>query len=929
MSTTLFRETPSVTVIDNRGLSVREIAYQRHPDSLDSTDVRITRHSFSPNGFLMDSADPRLHSAAQVNFKYFTTHIGTVLRTISTDAGTTMAVNNTAERPLVVLSNLLIAGDNAEDASQAVIRRFLYEAAPLSGRLLAVTQGEAGVMSVVAERFLYAGGTQAEQSRNIAGQCVKHYDTAGLVQTGSVALSGGPASITRRLLKEANNSDTVVDWQGASEEAWQAALNDAAYTTLTAVDATSAVLNTTDAAGNQQQLTYDLAGSLSGTWLTLKGGMQQAIVRSIEYSAASQKLSEELGNGVVKTYTYEMKVQRLAKIKAERPVGHVSGARVLQDLRYAFDPVGNVLSVRNHAEAIHFWRNQKVVPESKNTYDSLYQLIHASGREKAGSRRPGSHAPSATLSCSAGPCAYTNYAREYTYDRGGNLTQIRHSAVATTNSYSIDITISDRSNRGVLSTLAEKPADVEPLFTVGGQQLRLQPGQNLTWTARNELLRVSPVVRGGEVDDSESYRYAASSQRVLKVTTQKNHTSVLVQRVVYLPGLELRTALSDGAETQRLHVIAVGGGRHTQVRVLQSQSAEPDGIVNGQVRYSCNDIIGSCGLEVDGDGKIFSMEVYYPYGGTAVWAARSTVESDYKTIRYSGKERDATGLYYYGWRYYQSWAGRWLSADPASTVDGLNLFRMCRNNPASYWDEQGLSPQAGNEEDEKTLTDFFSEDEVKEHILVADELKANDGYWVFRGLRFRVPFVRRDKSFYSVNKIQSADYPVKGHVLYRAHFGAAEDIARDGVRRNVGVGGEESFDDYLVALFEHTAGSGSDGRVLSLSSKKSVSKKFMSDSKVLVSIRADLYSEPVDNLFISTPQLILQHGARLFYRGKIDYSTLLGAIKQLNSKEHEFFYVGKGGDGRYGEIAPDKITVHSRSSQATLRSKHKNHHASH
>ncbi|WP_226857736.1 RHS repeat-associated core domain-containing protein, partial [Enterobacter cloacae complex sp. P31C] len=58
-------------------------------------------------------------------------------------------------------------------------------------------------------------------------------------------------------------------------------------------------------------------------------------------------------------------------------------------------------------------------------------------------------------------------------------------------------------------------------------------------------------------------------------------------------------------------------------------------------------------------------------------------------VRYSGKERDATGLYHYGYRYYQPWSGRWLSADPAGTVDGLNLFRMCRNNPVTHTDNDG------------------------------------------------------------------------------------------------------------------------------------------------------------------------------------------------------------------------------------------------
>ncbi|MEX5354457.1 hypothetical protein WCE02_24425, partial [Pseudomonas juntendi] len=70
--------------------------------------------------------------------------------------------------------------------------------------------------------------------------------------------------------------------------------------------------------------------------------------------------------------------QRLSSIKTER---QGTGAKVLQDLRYAYDPVGNVLKIRNDAEATRFWRNQKVVPENTYSYDSLYQLAIATGRE--------------------------------------------------------------------------------------------------------------------------------------------------------------------------------------------------------------------------------------------------------------------------------------------------------------------------------------------------------------------------------------------------------------------------------------------------------------------------------------------------------------------------------------------------------------------
>ncbi|TCB90301.1 RHS repeat protein, partial [Kosakonia quasisacchari] len=69
------------------------------------------------------------------------------------------------------------------------------------------------------------------------------------------------------------------------------------------------------------------------------GGSEQVIVKSLTYSAAGQKLREEHGNGVVTTYSYEAETQRLVGIKTER----ATTTKVLQDLRYEYDPVGNVL----------------------------------------------------------------------------------------------------------------------------------------------------------------------------------------------------------------------------------------------------------------------------------------------------------------------------------------------------------------------------------------------------------------------------------------------------------------------------------------------------------------------------------------------------------------------------------------------------------
>ncbi|VFS15003.1 Uncharacterised protein [Enterobacter cancerogenus] len=167
----------------------------------------------------------------------------------------------------------------------------------------------------------------------------------------------------------------------------------------------------------------------------------------------------------------------------------------------------------------------------------------------------------------------------------------------------------------MLSTLTENPADVEALFTAGGQQAQLQPGQALVWTPRNELLQVTPVVRDGGEDDRESYRYDGGSLRILKVSLQSAGNSVQTQRVIYLPGLELRSMQSGNTETESLEVISVGEAGRAQVRVLHWANGKPDGIDNDQVRYSYDNLTGSSGLELDGNGKVISTEEYYPYGG--------------------------------------------------------------------------------------------------------------------------------------------------------------------------------------------------------------------------------------------------------------------------------------------------------------------------
>ncbi len=696
----LYQKTPTVSVYDNRGLIIRNIDFHRTTANGDP-DTRITRHQYDIHGHLNQSIDPRLYEARQTNstikpnFLWQYDLTGNPLCTESIDAGRTVTLNDIEGRPLLTVT------------ATGVIQTRQYETSSLPGRLLSVAeQTPEEKTSRITERLIWAGNTEAEKDHNLAGQCVRHYDTAGVTRLESLSLTGTVLSQSSQLLIDTQEAN----WTGDNETVWQNMLADDIYTTLSTFDATGALLTQTDAKGNIQKLAYDVAGQLNGSWLTLKGQTEQVIIKSLTYSAAGQKLREEHGNDVITEYSYEPETQRLIGIKTRRP----SDTKVLQDLRYEYDPVGNVISIRNDAEATRFWHNQKVMPENTYTYDSLYQLISATGREMANIGQQSHQFPSPALPSDNN--TYTNYTRTYTYDRGGNLTKIQHSSPATQNNYTTNITVSNRSNRAVLSTLTEDPAQVDALFDAGGHQNTLISGQNLNWNTRGELQQVTLVKRDKSAnDDREWYRYSGDGKRILKVNEQRASNNAQTQRVTYLPNLELRLTQNSTATTEDLQVITVGEAGRAQVRILHWESGKPADISNNQLRYSYDNLIGSSQLELDSEGQIISEEEYYPYGGTALWAARNQTEASYKTIRYSGKERDATGLYYYGYRYYQPWVGRWLSADPAGTIDGLNLYRMVRNNPETLMDKDGLMPIVNRKEDVESMladTHITTESEV-------------------------------------------------------------------------------------------------------------------------------------------------------------------------------------------------------------------------
>lgn len=673
-TTSIYSGTPTISVVDNRNLEIRTLRYNRIAAG-DPEDEYILRNTYTALGYLDSSMDPRLFaqyqedSGTRPNLRTMASLRGEALSSESVDAGRKAELFDIEGRPVWLID---------ANGTQTTLE---YD---VLGRPAAVFEQQEGTDSPQCrERFIYGEKEADAQANNLRGQLVRHYDTAGRIQTDSFTLAGLPLRQSRQLLK---NWDEPGGWSMDEESAWASLLAAEAYDTNWRYDAQDRVLAQTDAKGNLQQLTYNAAGQPQAVSLTLEGQAEQRIWNRIEYNAAGQVDLAEAGNGIVTEYTYEESTQRLIRKKDSRQLS--SGKReVLQDYRYEYDPVGNILSICNEAEPVRYFRNQAVAPKRQYAYDALYQLVSSSGRESDALRQQTSLPPLITP-IPLDDSQYVNYAQKYSYDRAGNLIKLSHNGASQ---YTTNVYVDKSSNRGIWRQGEDIP-DIAASFDRAGNQQALFPGRPLEWDTRNQLCRVHMVVREGGDNDWEGYLYDSSGMRIVKRYTRKTQTTTQTDTTLYLPGLELRIRQTGDRVTEALQVITVDEGAG-QVRVLHwEDGTEPGGIGNDQYRYSLNDHLGSSLLEVDGQGQIISKEEFYPYGGTALWTARSEVEASYKTIRYSGKELDATGLYYYGYRYYMPWLGRWLNPDPAGTIDGLNLYRMVRNNPVGLMDPDGNAP---------------------------------------------------------------------------------------------------------------------------------------------------------------------------------------------------------------------------------------------
>jgi RHS repeat-associated protein len=445
-------------------------------------------------------------------------------------------------------------------------------------------------------------------------------------------------------------------------------------------------------------------------------------VTGVQYNAHGQRLEITCGNGTVTTQTFDEETRRLVSLTTTRPHPDPD-ARVVQALSYSYDPHGNITRLRDDAD-IHnvvFFRNQRVDPTADYTYDAIYRLTNATGREHLGQTgnalnaprqitnddSPRTHAaPSVRLLNPGDGNAVATYTERYRYDPVGNLEQMIHLVAGGgwTRRYAYTatsrITPAEVGNRLTATSL---PGDA-PLgpysatydHDAHGNVTRMPHLPVMAWDERDRLKASSRQVVNTGTQETTYYAYEAGGERLRKVTYRQAGVDQVPTRKterLYLGAIEIHREYDpDGTlslERETLHALL----DHRSVVTAETRTVDAHGTDPAAAqlfRYQYGNHLGSTILELDDQAALVTYEEYFPYGATAYQAVRSLTEVP-KAQRYTGEERDEENdLYYHGGRYYAPWLGRWTACDPAGLEDGPNLYMYVHGNPVAISDPTGL-----------------------------------------------------------------------------------------------------------------------------------------------------------------------------------------------------------------------------------------------
>lgn len=657
--------TPLAQHFDTLG---RPVLQTEHNRNITDADVfHDTKTNLDIEGNLRRVTDARDNPVMQYKYDM----LGNMVFQNSMDAGQRWLIRN-------ILGNPLHSWDERNHTLS-----FEYDI--LHRPIVKKVEGGDGVIPLnnVYEKIVYGETLPNPETTNFRTKAVIVYDTAGKLETTAYDFKGNSLGTFRTF---AENYKDVVNWSGANPDAL---LELETFTSSAEYDALNRITRQTAPDNSIFLPAYNEASLLDRVQVT-QNGNTEFFVRNIDYNEKGQRSKIHYGNEVTTNYFYDKETFRLVRLETKR-----QNNDPLQDLYYTFDPVGNVTHIEDKNIPAVFFNNQKIEGVSSYTYDALYRLIEAAGREHVGQAAVGppdnwNDLPFMKQYSPGDAMAWRTYTQRYDYDEVGNIDEMRHTATGGnwTRNYNYAA-----SNNRLLSTTVGGDTYNYPHHPQHGFITAMPHLQVMKWNFKEELQAVAKQSVLAGTPEITYYVYDGSGQRARKITenqTSAGAVSTKKSQRIYVGGIEIyrEYGISEAItlERQSYHV----KDDKSRIAMIETRIAGMDDAPARLVRYQFGNHLGSVSIETDDTARVISYEEYHPFGTTSYQAVDKDIKAAAKRYRYTDMERDEeSGLEYHSARYYLPWLGRWLNADPIGIKGGLNVYAYVRNNPVHKVDLTG------------------------------------------------------------------------------------------------------------------------------------------------------------------------------------------------------------------------------------------------
>ena len=207
--------------------------------------------------------------------------------------------------------------------------------------------------------------------------------------------------------------------------------------------------------------------------------------------------------------------------------------------------MGNITHIEDKNIPVVFFNNQKVEGISQYTYDALYRLVAASGRENdkplAFDAKDNWNDAAYMQQLNPGdPMAMRNYTQNYQYDAVGNILQMRHQASG--NAWMRNYNYQGANNR-LISTQIGANTYLYPHHAQQGFMTAMPHLEDIGWNFKEELVKTIRQRRtDGGMPEATYYQYDGQGQRIRKLTenaADSGSTPTKKDERIYIAGYEL------------------------------------------------------------------------------------------------------------------------------------------------------------------------------------------------------------------------------------------------------------------------------------------------------------------------------------------------------------------------------------------------------